>query len=234
MAAPLSIVIPTLNSAAGLSGLLHDLMAGLQEGLICEVIFADGGSTDATHQIAEASGAEVVSSATGRGFQLSKGMETARGAWILIVHSDSQLPDEWVQIVSKHMQEHGTKAGYFRLRFDAEGPMARVTASWANMRSRVFGLPYGDQGLLISRKHYQACGGYPDIPLMEDVAIARRLRRQLRPLPGTMIASAARYQSHGWISEGTRNVTRLVRFLLGAKPEALAKTYTAEPSSNCK
>ncbi|MEO0864971.1 MAG: glycosyl transferase, partial [Pseudomonadota bacterium] len=114
------------------------------------------------------------------------------------------------------------KAGYFRLSFDRGG---RVVARWANLRSRLFGLPYGDQGLLVPRRLYNRVGGYPDIPLMEDVALARALRGQLKPLDAVAVTSADKYRRQGWLRRGTRNLWTLARFFAGTDPETLAAAY---------
>ena len=113
-------------------------------------------------------------------------------------------------------------AGYFQLRFDKGG---HLVARWANLRSRLFGLPYGDQGLLISRNLYDAIGGYADIPLMEDVTLARALKGKLHPLDAIATTSSAKYQRRGWMRQGTRNLLTLARFLCGADVEKLAAAY---------
>ena len=122
----------------------------------------------------------------------------------------------------------GTPA-HFKLSFDAVGLAPHLVAGWANLRARVLALPYGDQGLLISRTTYEAAGGYPNIPLMEDVALARILARipGARPvaMPLAIRTSAARYQRDGWIRRGGRNLWLLLRYLSGANPEALARAY---------
>lgn len=113
----------------------------------------------------------------------------------------------------------------FRLGFDTSGPMPALVAGWANLRSRLFGLPYGDQGLLIARADYEAAGGFQDIPLMEDVAMARALKGRITLLPLAVNTSSARYRRNGWLRRGTRNVLTLIRYLCGTDPKRLAKTY---------
>ena len=223
MRAPLSIVIPTLNAEAELPACLATLMEGIDAGLIRELVVSDGGSNDATLSIASDVGAVVVSGAKGRGAQLIKGAEAAQGDWLLFLHADSQLSEGWSDVVAAHMSGNG--AGYFDLGFRAGGVMARVVAGWANLRSRLFGLPYGDQGLLVSRATYDAIGGYEDIPLMEDVAMARALRGRLTRLNVTVHTSAARYQNGGWLRRGSRNLWTLARYFMGVSPKVLAKAY---------
>ena len=107
-----------------------------------------------------------------------------------------------------------------------ENTAPRLVSRWANLRARAFGLPYGDQGLLIPRALYESVGGYPDIALMEDVAIARALRGKLTTIPATAWTSAERYQRQGWLRRGSRNLMTLTRYLLGADPAKLARSYS--------
>lgn len=227
MRAPISVIIPTLNSAETLGPCLLSLSEALTNGLLTEVIFADGGSSDDTAQIAEEVGAVFLPSATGRGTQMAKAADHAKGEWLLFLHADSVLESGWVSVAQNHLG-HTDKAGYFRLKFDDTTLPARIVAGWANLRARVFGLPYGDQGLLISRKLYNEVGGYPNIPLMEDVAIARKLRGKLRALPIDITTSADKYQRDGWWRRGFANFRILVRYLGGTDPEKLAKKYYAK------
>ncbi|MEM6727961.1 MAG: TIGR04283 family arsenosugar biosynthesis glycosyltransferase [Pseudomonadota bacterium] len=221
MPAPLSIVIPTRNAARDLPGALGSLMEGLEAGMIRELIVSDGGSDDATLAIAEAAGADVLEGAPGRGGQLGRGAEAARAPWLLFLHADTQLAPGWPEAVARHI-ESGTP-GYFWLRFRAPGLGARQTERWANLRSRVFGLPFGDQGLLISRGDYEAAGGFDDLPLMEDVALARRLT--LRPIHHVATTAPDRYLAQGWYRRGAKNLLTLARYFLGASPAVLARKY---------
>jgi rSAM/selenodomain-associated transferase 2 len=223
MRAKLSIVIPTLNAAEALPLCLNALGEGLEAGLIREVVFSDGGSQDQTLEIAEMSGAIVVSGPASRGGQLRRGVQAAKGEWLLVLHADSVLRSGWPAIVAAQMQDGRPAA--FRLGFDANGIAPSLVAGWANLRSRLFHLPYGDQGLLISRRDYDAAGGYPDIPLMEDVALSRRLGRRLVLLPAALTTSAEKYKRDGWLRRGARNLSLVSRYLLGADPARLARRY---------
>ncbi len=222
MRAPISVVIPTLNAADTLPGCLAALMEGLDAGLVRELIVSDGGSTDATCAIAQAWGGEIVAGPVSRGGQLRRGCAAARGEWLLVLHADTVLADGWSAAAAKHL--HGGHAGWFHLAFEGGGMPGRIVASWANLRSRL-GLPYGDQGLLISNTLYQATGGYPDQPLMEDVAIARALRGNLKGIDAIAVTSPEKYRSQGWMRRGSRNLCTLLRYAAGAQPEALVKSY---------
>ena len=225
MRAPVSIIIPTLNAGAGLPATLAHLAEGLQAGLIRELVISDGGSNDETCAVAEAAGALVVVGAPGRGGQLARGVAASGGEWLLVMHADTHLTPGWAEAVLTHLHDKPQAAGYFRLAFRARGLAPHLVAGWANLRARVLGLPYGDQGLLVSRALYDRAGGYPDIPLMEDVAMARALRGQLVQLSATALTSAERYQAQGWLRRGGQNLITLARYMAGSDPAILAKSY---------
>lgn len=222
MPAPISIVIPTLNAAEALPATLGALIEGLHAGLIRELIVTDGGSTDQTLEIADEAGAEIITGTPSRGGQLQRGCAAARGDWLLVVHADTQLPEGWSKLVADHLPSGRPAA--FRLRFRAKGPGPAWVAGWANLRSRLFGLPYGDQGLLMPRRAYLNAGGYPDQPLMEDVALVRALPA-VTLLNARVMTSADRYAQAGWLRRGARNLWTLTRYFLGADPERLARAY---------
>ncbi|MAM61443.1 glycosyltransferase [Maritimibacter sp. UBA3975] len=221
MRAPLSIVIPTLNAEAHLPALLVALMEGVEAGIVRELIVSDGGSTDATQVIAEEVGAVWVTGPAGRGGQLGRGVSRAGGDWLLVLHADSAPGPGWVEAVERGIVRGGP--GFFRLRFRVTGVGPRVTAGWANLRSRVLGMPFGDQGLLVSREAYEAAGGYPDIPLMEDMALIRALPRA-RLLDAWVETGWTRYAGN-WIGRGAGNLVRQARFLAGTDPAKLARGY---------
>ena len=222
MRAPISVVIPTLNAARSLPGCAAALMEGLDAGLIRELIVSDGGSTDTTPEIAEEIGAEVVTGPPSRGGQIGRGCALAKADWLLILHADTQLDPGWAAVVADHLRTGAP--GHFRLAYDATGTGPAITAAWANLRARLFRLPYGDQGLLIRAEDLRAAGGVPDIPLMEDVALVRRLAR-LAALPATARTSFARYAAEGWLQRGSRNLILLLRYLCGTDPNVLAQAY---------
>ncbi len=228
MRAPLSIVIPTLDAEAALPATLTALFEGVEAGLLRELILSDGGSGDGTARIAGAAGARLVQGPPGRGGQLRRGAEAAAGPWLLFLHADSQPAPGWSKPVLDHIQTRPRRAAAFRLSFRATGPGARLTAGWANLRSRVFCLPYGDQGLLIPRPLYDRIGGFPDIPLMEDVVMARALKGRLDLLAHPIATSAERYLREGWLKRGAKNWWTMARFLAGADPARLARGYEKE------
>ncbi|NOC81862.1 TIGR04283 family arsenosugar biosynthesis glycosyltransferase [Ruegeria sp. HKCCD6428] len=222
MPAPITVVIPTLNAADALPECLGALMEGVHAGLIRELIISDACSTDHTPDIAEEAGATVVTGPPSRGGQLRRGCAQAKGDWLLILHADTVLQQGWSETVSAHLPS--AKPAAFRLAFRARGIAPAWVAGWANLRSRLLGLPYGDQGLLVPRHAYQTAGGFPDQPLMEDVALVRALPK-ITVLNTRASTSAERYERAGWIRRGARNLWTLLRYFLGADPQVLAQAY---------
>lgn len=223
----LTIVIPTLNAQSELVPTLESLMPGVLDGLAVQLVIADGGSVDATLAIADEAGANIVRTPTGRGGQLRAGAGRARGAWLLFLHADTRLGPGWVDEVKTFIRDRGPeKAGYFRYCLDDRRWRARLLEGAVALRSKVLALPYGDQGLLVSRLLYDRIGGFGPLPLMEDVDIARRLgRARLHPLATRAVTSAARYRRDGYMWRSVRNLTCLAGFFLGVAPERLARFY---------
>lgn len=224
----LSIIIPSLNAADDLSLCLASLMPGVETGLIREVILVDGGSSDATIEIARDAGAKTVTATTpGRARQLIEGAAAARSDWLLFLHADTALSQDWAGAVGAHIQAHPDKAASFKLVYRTDAPAGRRLAGRANLRTRILGLPYGDQGLLISRSLYDEIGGFSDVALMEDVQIVRTIgKARLRLLDAQAHTSAAKYERDGWRRRSWKNSVLLLRYFLGATPEKLAKSYT--------
>ncbi len=221
----ISVVIPTLNAAASLARTLAPLVPAAVDGLVREVVVADGGSADETLEIAEDAGARLVTSEAGRGAQLVAGCAAAKGEWLLVLHADTVLEDAWAKTAAGHIGGDGERAGYFRFALDDHGLAPRLWEGGVAMRCRMLGLPYGDQGLLISRKLYGEVGGFRALPLMEDVDLARRLKGRLVPLAARALTSAERYRRDGYLGRSLKNAAILARYLAGADPERLARAY---------
>lgn len=225
MPATLSVIIPTLNAAHSLPDTADALLEGVSSGLIKDLVISDGGSTDGTATVAEALGAQWVVGPAGRGAQLQRGVEAATGLWVLLLHADTQLAPGWSEVAHRHTVDRPSKAGWFRLKFRADGCAPRCVAAGANLRSRLFGLPYGDQGLLVSRHVLESVGGVPGLPLMEDVALAKGLRGKLVGLDAYALTSAERYRRDGWARRVASNLGTLVRYKFGADPTELKARY---------
>lgn len=228
----LSIVIPTLNAASELAQSLAALTPGRASGAIHEIVVVDGASRDDTAVLAAQAGARVITSPPGRGGQLRLGAGEARSEWLLFLHADTRLePGIWrdarfLEILAASGGRATQRAWYFRLAFDDPDAKASVIAFAANMRARALALPYGDQGLLIHRRLYDAVGGYRALPLMEDVDLVRRLGRdRLAPLRFTATTSAARYRRQGYWRRVAGNAKLLAMYYAGVSPEELARRY---------
>ncbi|MBM3587569.1 MAG: glycosyltransferase [Alphaproteobacteria bacterium] len=218
-----SAIIPALNAAASLPATLAVL-----RGQVAEIIIADGGSSDGTMELAEAAGAGVISAPRGRGPQLRAAAEAATQPWLLALHADTRPGPGWQDAVAGFiaLQENMTKAAHFRFALDDAAPEARRLEAMVAWRCHWLGLPYGDQGLLIARDFYQALGGYEPVPLMEDVALIRRIgRKRLRALPVEFITSAEKWQRDGWYARSARNLFCLSLWFVGVTPERIAQVY---------
>ena len=219
----ISVVIPTLNAAAQLAATLKSVGGGTGD-----VIISDGGSTDDTCAIASAAGARMVSSEKGRGQQLGTGAAAATGDWLLFLHADTVLPEDWFATASifAAAPENADRAAVFTFALDDPSPQARRMERLVAWRTRRLGLPYGDQGLLISRDHYGRLGGFSPIPLMEDVDIVRRIgRANLEILASRAVTSAERYRRGGWWGRPIRNICCLGFYFLGVPPRILVRLY---------
>ena len=218
----LDVIIPTLNAAGSLATTLAALPPGVA------VIVSDGGSTDGTPAMAQAAGARVVNGPPGRGRQLAAGSAEATRPWRLFLHADTTVtPEGWAGIVRHIERPQGCGlAASLRLAIDDPAWQARVIERAVALRVRLLCLPYGDQGLLIHRDLYNAIGGYPDQPLMEDVEIIRRVGRARHVvLSGEARTSAARWQRRGWVRQTALNLTCLGLYRMGVPADRIAKLY---------
>lgn len=226
MTPELDVVIPTLNAAASLARTLAAL--GTPDGLSLHITVCDGGSCDATQSIAREAGAHVVTAPSGRGQQLATGAAAGEAPWLFFLHADSQPTEGWADAVGRFAADPASedRAAYFRLRLDSPDPRARRLERLVGWRSRTLGLPYGDQGLILSRPLYRRLGGFAELPLMEDVDLMRRIgRRRLVPLAADMITSARRYERDGWLLRPLRNLSCLALYFVGVPPHLIQRLY---------
>ncbi len=228
----ISVIIPALNAERTLGATLASLVPPAVDGIVRQVIVADGGSTDATCEIADLAGADVVVSQPGRGRQLALGAAEARFPWLLFLHAGTVLSDGWdreaVSFIGRvDRGEREPAAAAFRFKLDDRGLAPRVLESVVKARCVLVGLPYGDQGLLISRRLLESVGGYRrDLPIMEDVDLVRRLgRRRVAFLDATAVTSAERYKRDGYLARSLRNQVCLALYGAGMPVNRIARLY---------
>ena len=229
VAAMLSVVIPTLNAASSLPLCFRSLLQGVMRGLVREVIVADGGSTDATVEIAEAAGARIVRTEKGRGNQLAEGAAAARGDWLLFLHADTVLQSGWedeAQAFVRSTFADKPRAASFKFALDDGDSQARRLETLVALRCRLLALPYGDQGLLVPMTLYRKLGGYRRLALLEDVDFVQRLgRRRIVMLRSRAVTSAERFRRDGYWRRSMRNFGILMLYALRVPVPLLARMY---------
>ena len=228
----LSIIIPTLNEAEGITHLLNSLLPLRQRGH--EVIVADGGSQDGTVALARPLVDWVIEAPRGRAAQMNAGAMLATGEMLLFLHADTQLP-EWADelILEQLSHEHTTALvwGRFDVRIAGTHPLLNVIAWFMNHRSRWTGIATGDQAIFVYREGFQAVGCFPDIPLMEDIVLSTKLKAISAPiyLKTPVTTSGRRWEQHGILRTVLKMWLLRLAFFLGADPSRLAKAYGYAP-----
>jgi glycosyltransferase involved in cell wall biosynthesis len=214
----LSVVIPAMNDASGLSRTLAAVFPGMTDGLVRQVIVADGGSTDSTAALAGDAGVELVQSQPGRGHQLKLGAEAARHPWLLFLHAGTVLDEGWHRHAARFiaMVNDGTRplaASAFRYGVDDTGVRPRLIEYAVSIWCTVTKLPFGEQGLLIPRLLYDRAGGYQPLPAMEDVDLVRRLSRSERAMfSSRAVIDAVDYQRDGYLARSGHRAVRLTKY----------------------
>jgi len=220
----LSIIIPTLNEAGRLGPVLDALTPAPGD----DIIIADGGSSDNTDEIAAAHNTRFVVTLAGRGRQLATGAEAATGEWLLFAHADTRLSKGWRDVAFDFMTtpKNSHRAAVFKFRLDDDAPPARRLEKIVAWRNRTFGLPYGDQALLISRVFYRELGGFKELPLMEDVDMIRRIGgHRITFLDAEAVTSADRYKKGGYFLRPLRNLVCLALYFGGLPPHTIERLY---------
>ncbi len=211
----ISAIIPILDAAHLLPPLVRQLQG------LGEILLADGGSADSPK------GGRLIQAPRGRGAQLAAGAAAASGEWLLFLHADTRLEPGWEAALLAAMRQPD-RAHYFRFALDDTSRQARRLERAVAWRCRLLALPYGDQGLFLSRALYESLGGYRAMPLMEDVELVRRLGRgRLAPMAARAVTSAERWRQGGWARRSARNLLTLGLYFCGVPPERLARFYAA-------
>jgi rSAM/selenodomain-associated transferase 2 len=219
----ISIIIPAIDEAERLATVLPSLAHLRQAGH--EVIVVDGGSGDDTRVRAGTLADRVLIAERGRARQMNAGAAAAGGEVLLFLHADSLLPRDTESAIAHAM---GVSCwGRFDVRLWGREWPFRVIETFMNLRSRFTGIATGDQAIFVARDAFNAIGGYPDIPLMEDIAISRRLKAIARPacLRQKVITSSRRWRSHGILRTVVLMWRLRLAFALGADPRQLARRY---------
>ena len=220
----ISVIIPALNEEATLKACLESA----QRLNPLEVIVVDGGSTDRTGEIAQDAGAIVVKSQKGRGIQMNKGASLAKGEILLFLHADTSVPEAGMSFSAESL--NGYIGGFFKLKFGDNSISTRLVELFANMRAKIFSLPYGDQAIFMKRDIFEKIGGFREYPFLEDIDLAMRLRKygKLKYIPLEVIASSRRLRKGYPLSPifvSLRNVVIALLFILGMSPYRLVRFY---------
>jgi rSAM/selenodomain-associated transferase 2 len=225
----LTIVLPVLNEAAIIVAALRALAPLRARG--AEIIVADGYSRDATAQLAKPFADHVITVRRGRGTAMNAGAALGTGDALLFLHADTALPDGADRLIDAALARHAW--GRFDLRIAGRHPLLAVVARMINWRSRATGIATGDQAIFVSRKAFEAVGGFPDLPLMEDIAISRRLKRLCRPfcIATPAVTSGRRWEQNGVIRTILLMWRLRLSYYLGVEPALLAELYDAQRSA---
>lgn len=219
----ISVVIPTLNEAGGIA----EVVRRAREPGVGEVIVVDGGSTDSTRALAQTLADVVCSAPRGRARQMNEGAARAGGEILLFLHADTLLPTGFAAAVTAACSCAGVVGGRFDLDLFPSTPVLRLTATLINWRSRLSRIATGDQAIFVRREVFERLGGYPDIPLMEDVELSRRLKRagRLVCLRHRVTTSSRRWQTHGVVRTILLMWRLRVLYWAGVSPERLSRMY---------
>jgi rSAM/selenodomain-associated transferase 2/rSAM/selenodomain-associated transferase 1 len=222
----ISVIIPALNE----SSVIEKTMTTLLKCEQVEIIVVDGGSRDNTIELAKSYGATVLSTVPSKAVQMNAGAAHASGDVLLFLHADTCLPEKFDEKVLTAVTRNGFSAGAFTLGIDTDSPWMRFIERAANWRARFFQMPYGDQALFVSRNFFNDVGGFPEIPIMEDFELIKRLKRKGRiiMLPESVRTSSRRWQNIGIFKAWLLNQMIVIGYYIGVSLPRLARWYRRE------
>uniref|UniRef100_A0A7S2ZQS4 Glycosyltransferase 2-like domain-containing protein n=1 Tax=Rhodosorus marinus TaxID=101924 RepID=A0A7S2ZQS4_9RHOD len=224
----ISVIIPTLNEEGSIASTIKELREGVvQKDTRLDVVVADGGSADGTKRLVKAGNARWVQAGRGRGTQLNAAVPSTEGAFLIFLHADTRLPVGFDRVVRSTLRDETVSLGAFRLKIDSNVCGIRLVEAVANLRSRLLGMPYGDQGFFIRRSTFDELGGFPDMPLMEDFQMARNAKRLGRVITAkqSAVTSGRRWEEFGVFRTTALNQIIVAGFYLGVPVETLNKWY---------
>jgi len=226
----ISIIIPVLNEESALPAYLPVLQDYRRAGH--EVIVVDGGSCDNSVSIAAALADLVVESSPGRGVQMNAGAARATGEILLFLHIDTLLPDHADRLLMEHLSNSDRVWGRFDLSLSGSNCVFRLIERMINLRSRYTGMATGDQAIFVLSSVFEQVGAYPEIPLMEDLALSRKLRNFSSPvcLRQRVVSSSRRWEQHGIVRTILLMWILRLQFFLGVSPDALYRKYYKDNS----
>jgi len=221
----ISIIIPTINEANNLPLLLSDLSITQKEG---EIIIVDCGSEDRTIDVANIYGAKVYrSKEKNRGLQLDIGAKNSKGEWLIFLHADTRLTNDWLRKINSFLKGDKNYIYYFKFKINHKKIIYRVLEILVNIRSKFFKQPYGDQGLIIHRTTYFKNNGFRQIPLMEDVDFFRRLnnKKDLKQLNLPIFTSSRKWERTNIFLQALKNWNFRRRWLKGESTKSIYSDY---------
>jgi rSAM/selenodomain-associated transferase 2 len=224
----LSIIIPVLNEGEGIAAAL-DALSDLRS-LGSEIIVVDGGSRDATIQRARLRADRVISAPRGRAVQMNAGAAKASGDVLLFLHADTRLPTAAEHAILDGLERSGLSWGRFDVGIEGRNPLLLVVGWLMNLRSRLTGIATGDQAMFVRRQAFETVGRFAEIPLMEDIALSKRLKRVSRPLciRERVITSGRRWEENGILATVMLMWRLRLAYFFGADPKELARRYEYE------
>jgi rSAM/selenodomain-associated transferase 2 len=224
----LSIIVPVLNEGEGIAATL-DALADLRA-LGTDVIVVDGGSRDATIQRARLRADRVIPAPRGRALQMNAGAAKATGDVLLFLHADTRLPRDADHVLLNGLERSGRAWGRFNVKIEGRSPLLILVGWLMGLRSRVTGIATGDQAVFVRRDAFQAAGGFPEIPLMEDIALCKQLKRISAPLclSERVITSGRRWEQNGVLNTIVLMWRLRLAYFFGADPKELAEQYGYE------